>query len=50
MREGQIIYTYFHLAAVPELAKALIKKTVAAVAYETIQTEDGGTAALLQAR
>jgi len=41
IREGQIIYTYFHLAAVPELAKVLIKKKVAAVAYETIQTEDG---------
>jgi len=41
MQEGQIIYTYFHLAAVPELAKVLIKKKVAAVAYETIQPEDG---------
>jgi alanine dehydrogenase len=42
IRDGQIIYTYFHLAAVPELAKILVKKKVAAVAYETIQTEDGG--------
>ena len=41
MQEGQIVYTYFHLAAVPELAKALVKKKVAAVAYETIQLEDG---------
>ena len=41
MQEGQIIYTYFHLAAVPELAKVLIKKKIAAVAYETIQPEDG---------
>ncbi len=41
MQEGQIIYTYFHLAAVPELAKVLVKKKVAAVAYETIQPEDG---------
>ena len=38
---GQIVYTYFHLAAVPELAKVLVKKKVAAVAYETIQLEDG---------
>ena len=38
----QIIYTYFHLAGVnPELTKALIKKRAAAVAYETIQLEDG---------
>jgi alanine dehydrogenase len=41
MQEGQIIYTYFHLAAVPELAKVLIKKKISAVAYETIQPEDG---------
>ncbi len=41
IREGQIIYTYFHLAAVPELAEVLLEKKVAAVAYETIQTDDG---------
>jgi alanine dehydrogenase len=41
MQEGQTIYTYFHLAAVPTLAKALLDKKVSAVAYETIQTEDG---------
>ncbi len=41
IREGQIIYTYFHLAAVPELCKVLVEKKVAAVAYETIQLDDG---------
>jgi alanine dehydrogenase len=41
IQNGQIIYTYFHLAAVPELAKVLLKKRVAAVAYETIQPQDG---------
>lgn len=41
MQPNQIIYTYFHLAAVPELAKVLVEKKVAAVAYETIQPEDG---------
>ncbi len=41
MQPGQIIYTYFHLAAVPELAKVLIAKKISAVAYETIQPEDG---------
>jgi alanine dehydrogenase len=41
MREGQTVYTYFHLAAAPALAKALLDKRIAAVAYETIQTEDG---------
>ncbi len=41
MQRGQIIYTYFHLAAVPELAEALLEREVAAVAYETIQLDDG---------
>jgi alanine dehydrogenase len=40
MQPGQIVYTYFHLAAVPELAKVLVKKKIAAVAYETIQLDD----------
>jgi alanine dehydrogenase len=41
MREGQIVYTYFHLAAVPELADALVERGVTSVAYETIQLPDG---------
>lgn len=41
IQEGQIIYTYFHLAAVPDLAAVLVKKKVAAVAYETIQLDNG---------
>ena len=41
MQPGQIIYTYFHLAAVPELAMVLVAKKIAAVAYETIQPDDG---------
>ena len=41
MKEGQTIYTYFHLAADKPLSKALIERRIAAVAYETIQTDDG---------
>ena len=42
MQEGQIVYTYFHLAGVdPELTRTLVKKKVSAVAYETLQLEDG---------
>jgi alanine dehydrogenase len=41
MRDGQIVYTYFHLAAVPELARVLLERRVTAVAYETIETDDG---------
>jgi alanine dehydrogenase len=41
MKEGQTIYTYFHLAADKPLTKALLDRKIAAVAYETIQTDDG---------
>src|SRR3982751_731520 len=41
MKEGQTIYTYFHLAADKPLTKALLERKVFAVAYETIQTDDG---------
>jgi alanine dehydrogenase len=41
MRPGQIVYTYFHLAAVPELAEILLSRRVTAIAYETIQLPDG---------
>jgi alanine dehydrogenase len=40
-RDGLILYTYLHLAAEPELTRALAAKKVAAVAYETIETPDG---------
>lgn len=47
MREGQVIYTYLHLAAEPELTKALIDKKVKAVAYETIEDKNGGLPLLM---
>jgi len=37
MREGQIIYTYLHLAAEENLTRLLLEKKVKAVAYETIE-------------
>ena len=40
-REGQILYTYLHLAAVPECTKALVKSGITAIGYETIQLADG---------
>ncbi|TNJ67173.1 alanine dehydrogenase [Paenibacillus hemerocallicola] len=36
-RPGLILFTYLHLAAEPELAKALTDKGVTAIAYETVQ-------------
>lgn len=40
LRQGQILYAYLHLAAVPELAHVLVERGVSAVAYETIQLAD----------
>jgi alanine dehydrogenase len=37
MREGQLLFTYLHLAAEPALTQALLEKKVAGVAYETIE-------------
>lgn len=34
---GQILYTYLHLAAAPELTRMLMAKRVVAIAYETIE-------------
>jgi alanine dehydrogenase len=41
MREGQILYTYLHLAAAPQLTQELLKRGVTGVAYETIELDDG---------
>jgi alanine dehydrogenase len=41
LRKGQLLFTYLHLAAVPALADALMRKQVTAIAYETIQLADG---------
>jgi alanine dehydrogenase len=41
MREGLVLFTYLHLAAYPEVAKALLAHKVAGVAYETVQLENG---------
>lgn len=35
-RQGLVLFTYLHLAAEPELAKALTEKGVTAIAYETV--------------
>lgn len=41
-REGQILFTYLHLAAEPELTRRLLDAKVKAVAYETIEDRHGG--------
>jgi len=42
LREGQILYTYLHLAPDPEQAAALIKSGAVCIAYETITGPGGG--------
>src|SRR4030066_1471538 len=41
LREGQIIFTYLHLAASEELARNLQERKIIGIAYETVQSEDG---------
>lgn len=41
IREGQIIFTYLHLAADERLTNALIDSKGVNIAYETIEKEDG---------
>ena len=42
LREGQILYTYLHLAPDPDQARGLMDSGVTAVAYETVTDERGG--------
>jgi len=37
IREGQIVFTYFHFAASEELTRAILKTKAVAMAYETIE-------------
>ena len=41
MREGQLMFTYFHFAASEALARAVLESGATAVAYETVETADG---------
>ncbi len=46
-REGLILFTYLHLAPEPELTRALMEKKVVAIAYETIQLDNGALPLLM---
>ena len=41
LREGQILYTYLHLAPAKALTDALLERKIAGVAYETITAANG---------
>lgn len=42
LREGQLLYTYLHLAPDPAQTKGLIESGCTAIAYETVSDEQGG--------
>src|ERR671913_2342026 len=41
LRDDLTLFTYLHLAAYPEVAKALLAAGTTALAYETVQLENG---------
>jgi len=41
LRDGQTLFTYLHLAPLPELTQVLLDKKIAGVAYETITDRKG---------
>src|SRR4030095_2835254 len=41
LRPGVVLFTYLHLAANPELVAVLRERHVNALAYETLQLDDG---------
>ena len=41
MRDGQVLFTYLHLAASKELTGELMQRNVTSIAYETVQLPDG---------
>lgn len=41
MREGQVLFTYLHLAADKALTEELVARKITAIAYETVELSDG---------
>jgi alanine dehydrogenase len=41
LREGLVLFTYLHIAADAPLTRALVESGITAVAYETVETDDG---------
>ena len=41
LRPDLVLFTYLHLAAYPDVGRALLEACTTAVAYETVQLEDG---------
>ena len=47
LRPGLILFTYLHLAPEPELTQALLLTRTQAIAYETVQRDDGSLPLLI---
>lgn len=47
MREGQVIFTFFHFAASRELTQAVVDSGCIAIAYETVEKPDGSLPLLI---
>lgn len=47
LRDGQVYFSYLHLAASAEVTQALIKSNAVCIAYETIQKADGSLPLLI---
>lgn len=47
IREGQIVFTYFHFAASKKLTEAMMKSKGVCIAYETVQKSDGSLPLLI---
>ncbi|MHB8962262.1 MAG: alanine dehydrogenase [Saccharofermentanales bacterium] len=41
LRDGQVLFTYLHLASCRPLTEALLRRGVTAIGYETVQLPDG---------
>jgi len=41
LQPGQVLFTFLHLAAVPDLARMLVDREITAIAYETVELDDG---------
>lgn len=42
LQQGQTLFTYLHLAPLPELTQVLLERKISGVAYETITDANGG--------
>ena len=41
IKEGQVVFTYFHFASSERLTKAMVESKAVCIAYETVEDEDG---------